>query len=69
MITLTRIDSTLITVNSDEIETIESFHDTTITLRSGRKIIVTESANLIIDSIIRFRQECQSRMPAITNIE
>lgn len=63
MITLTRIDSTSITVNSDEIETVESFHDTTITLRSGRKIIVKESAAAIIEKVIHFRRECQNRLP------
>ncbi|MBK9247731.1 MAG: flagellar FlbD family protein [Ignavibacteria bacterium] len=64
MITLTRIDATSITVNSDEIETVESFHDTTITLRSGRKIIVQESSGTIIEKVVLFRRECQLRLPS-----
>ncbi len=63
MITLTRIDSTPITVNADEIETVESYHDTTITLRSGRRIIVQEAASVIIEMVVAYRQKCHSPLP------
>ncbi|MBS1537805.1 MAG: flagellar FlbD family protein [Bacteroidetes bacterium] len=65
MITLTRIDSTPITINADEIETVESYHDTTITLRSGRRIIVQESAEIIIEMVIIYRRKCQNPLPTI----
>ncbi|MBI3258008.1 MAG: flagellar FlbD family protein [Ignavibacteriae bacterium] len=65
MITLTRIDTTSITVNADEIETVESYHDTTITLRSGRRIIVQEAAPVIIQMVIAYRRECNSPLPGI----
>ncbi len=63
MITLTRIDSEIITVNADEIETVESTHDSTITLRSGRKIIVRESSEEIIEKVIDFRRQYMARLP------
>lgn len=65
MITLTRIDSTSITVNADEIETVESYHDTTVTLRSGRRIIVQEAAPSIIAMVIAYRRECNSPLPSV----
>lgn len=58
MITLTKIDSTLITINADEIEFVESAHDSTITLKSGKKIIVKESSSIIIKKVIEYKQEC-----------
>lgn len=58
MVELTKIDGTLIVVNSEEIETIESAFDTTITLRSGRKIIVRENKSLIIELVIAYKREC-----------
>mgnify|MGYP001322697529 CR=1 FL=1 len=65
MITLTRIDTTSITVNADEIETVESHHDTTITLRSGRRIIVKEASSIIIEMVISYRRKCFSPLPTI----
>jgi flagellar protein FlbD len=65
MITLTRIDTTSITVNADEIETVESYHDTTITLRSGRRIIVQEAAAAIIEMVIAYRRKCNSPLPTL----
>lgn len=57
MINLTRINSEPITVNADEIETAETFHDTTITLRSGRKIVVCESTDEIIRKVIEYKRQ------------
>jgi flagellar protein FlbD len=58
MVELTKIDGTIIVVNAEEIETIESAYDTTITLRSGRKIIVRENKSLIIELVIAYKREC-----------
>ncbi len=57
MITLTRIDGSKITVNADEIETVESSYDSTITLKSGKKIIVREDADLIVEKVISYRRK------------
>lgn len=60
MITLTKIDGNSITINADEIELVETFHDTTITLKSGKKIIVKEATSDIIDKVVSYRQLCFS---------
>ncbi len=58
MITLTKIDNTAVLVNSDEIEYAEAGHDTTITFKSGKKMIVKESYQAIIERVVLFRQMC-----------
>jgi flagellar protein FlbD len=62
MITLTKIDSLKITINADEIETVESHHDSTVTLKSGKKIIVKEPAEEITRKVIEYRQNCFSKL-------
>lgn len=57
MITLTRINDSSLTVNSDLIEFIEANPDTTLSLTTGRKIIVKESVDDIIDKIIVFKNQ------------
>jgi flagellar protein FlbD len=58
MIHLTKIDSTEIVVNADEIETVEHAHDSTITLKSGRKIIVSENDDEIIRRVVEYKKTC-----------
>jgi len=56
VIRLTRLNSQQITVNSDLIKFIESNPDTVITLVSGEKILVHESADEVIARVIEFRR-------------
>ncbi len=56
MIRLTRLNSQPITVNSDLIKCIESNPDTVMTLVSGDKILVHESADEIIARVVEFRR-------------
>jgi flagellar protein FlbD len=65
MINLTRIDGGPITVNADEIETVESSHDSTLTLRSGRKIIVRETSGEIIQKVVEFRRSYMAKLPDV----
>jgi len=58
MIELTKISGDKITVNADEIETIESSHDTTITLKSGKKLLVKESSISITELTIAYKNKC-----------
>jgi len=58
MIKLTKVDGREIVVNAEEIETVESSHDTTITLRSGRKIIVKEAPEVISELVIVYKRTC-----------
>lgn len=62
MVTLTKIDGNTIVINADEIETIETNYDTTLTLRSGKKIVVNESHQDIIDKVIEYRKMCFSNL-------
>lgn len=44
-------------LNSEHIEKIEEVPDTVVTLSNGKKYIVLESANEIIDEIIKFKNK------------
>lgn len=56
MIRLTRLNSQQITVNSDLIKFVESNPDTVITLVSGEKILVHETADEVLARVIEFRR-------------
>jgi flagellar protein FlbD len=56
MIPLTRLNTKSLIVNSDLIEFIENAPDTVITFVTGEKIVVRETADEIIDLILRFRR-------------
>ncbi len=62
MITLTKIDGRPVTVNADEIETVETTYDSTVSLKSGRKIIVKETFDEIRNKTIEYRRECFSAL-------
>jgi flagellar protein FlbD len=54
IIKVTRLNGKCYTINALYIETVESLPDTTITLTSGKKIVVKEKEKEIIQSIIQF---------------
>lgn len=56
MIQLTRLNNHPITVNSDLIKFIEQAPDTVISLVSGEKIVVRESAEHVLQRIVEFRR-------------
>ncbi len=64
MVTLTRLDGQNIVVNADEIETIEAPHNTTVGLRSGKKIIVQETPEQIVGRVIEYRRKCNTQANA-----
>ena len=55
MITVTKINDRDIVVNCDLIELIETTPDTTITTTTGRKIIVLESVDEILEKVVAFK--------------
>lgn len=61
MIRLTRLNNRPLVVNSDLIKFIENAPDTVITLVSGEKIVVLETAQEVIDRIVEYRR--QLRVP------
>jgi flagellar protein FlbD len=56
MIRLTRLNNTLLAVNSDLIKFVEESPDTVITLVNGEKVLVLETMNEILDRILKFRR-------------
>lgn len=56
MIKLTRLNRNPLIVNSDLIEHIEATPDTVVTLTSGQKFMVLESAEEVVDRVIAFRK-------------
>ena len=57
MINVMKTNNTDITINDDLIETIEETPDTVITLTTGKKILVKESRQEIINLIKIYKKE------------
>lgn len=64
MIRLTRLNNQGLTVNSDLIKFVEQSPDTLITLVTGEKIVVRESAEDVLAAIIEFRRSVLQGLPA-----
>jgi flagellar protein FlbD len=56
MIKLTRLSREPLVLNSDLIEHVEANPDTVITLTTGQKLRVSESADEVIQRVIEFRR-------------
>ena len=56
MVQLTRLNHLPLVLNSDLIEYIEITPDTVITLTTGQKIMVRESAAEVVDRVVAFRR-------------
>lgn len=63
MIHLTRLNQAPVVVNADLIEHLEMTPDTVIVLTTGQKILVRETANEIIDKVVRFRRSVLEGLP------
>lgn len=61
MIKVTRLNDTEIVLNAELIEFVEETPDTVITMTTGRKIVVKESVDEIIDKVIQYKQKIYSR--------
>ena len=57
MIELTKLNNMKFTLNSDLIETIEEVPDTSITLTTGKKIMVKESRVEVKNLVKEFKKE------------
>ena len=55
MITVTKINDKEIIINTDHIEMVETTPDTTITMTTGRKIIVLEPLDEIMERIKAYK--------------
>jgi flagellar protein FlbD len=57
MITLTRLSGSVFALNSDLIERVDVTPDTVVTLVDGKKYVVTESLDEVVDAVRRHRGE------------
>lgn len=57
MIEVTRINNTRFVLNADCIETVESTPDTVIGLTNGKKYIVVEKVEEIVNRVIEYKQK------------
>lgn len=62
MIKVTRLNGKVFAVNSELIEFIEETPDTVVSLQSGRKIVVAESLNEIIERVVEYKGLVISRL-------
>jgi flagellar protein FlbD len=56
MISITKLNEQEVVINSSLIELIESTPDTTITMTTGKKIIVRESLEDVMDRIAAYQK-------------
>jgi flagellar protein FlbD len=63
MIRLTRLNHAPLVLNSDLIEHMETTPDTVITLTTGQKLMVLESAEDVVARVIEFRRAILSGLP------
>jgi flagellar protein FlbD len=57
MIGLTRLNGRAVIVNAELVETIESTPDTVVSLVTGKKFIVLESADDVVEKILIYRRQ------------
>ncbi len=72
MILLTRLNHGPFMINSDLIEHLEITPDTVITLTTGQKFMVLETAEEVVQRVIEFRRAVYARMcqyPALPHPE
>lgn len=56
MVRVTRLDGSEIVVNADLIETLEATPDTVVTLSTGRRLVVREPVEEVIERVIAYRR-------------
>lgn len=67
MIKVTRMNREIFYINPDLIELLEETPDTLITTTTGKKLIVKESAEQIIDEMVGFKHKVLQGIPNINN--
>lgn len=58
MIELTKLQNTKIVVNAELIEFVERTPDTLITTSTGKKLMVQESVEKVIELVVAYRRQC-----------
>ena len=68
MIQLTRLNNHAIALNSDLIKFVEQAPDTVITLTTGEKLVVRESAEDIIQRVVQFRRQVLAELGLVERV-
>ena len=58
MIKVTRLDGRQLVVNADLIEEMEETPDTIISFTTGRKIMIRETLDEVLDRVMEYRRRC-----------
>ena len=58
MIRLTRLNKNELVINAEMIEFIEAIPDTIVTLTSGKKIMVFEPVDAVVERIVEYKRTC-----------
>ena len=58
MIKLTRLNQSELVINAEMIEFVEAIPDTIVTLASGKKVMVAEAVDLVIERVIEYKKSC-----------
>lgn len=56
MVKLSRINGAEVTVNAELIETVEATPDTIVSLTTGKKLMVVESVDQVVEKVIAYRR-------------
>jgi flagellar protein FlbD len=56
VVKLSRLNGAEVTVNAELIETVEATPDTIISLTTGKKLMVVESVDLVIEKVMAYRR-------------
>lgn len=65
MVKITRLNGTILVINSDLIEFLESTPDTIVTLTTGRKVIAKESVDELIDKVVEYKKQFLQNSPEV----
>jgi flagellar protein FlbD len=68
MITLTRLSGSVFVLNSDLIERVDATPDSVITLVDGKKYVVAETLDQIIDEVRTYRAEVIAVSTALAEV-
>jgi flagellar protein FlbD len=60
MIELTKLQNAKIVVNAEMIEFVERTPDTLITTSTGKKLMVQESVEKVIELVIAYKRQCSA---------
>ncbi len=58
MIKLTRLNNSKLVINAEMIEFVEAIPDTIVSLVSGKKVMVTESVDQVVEQVVQFKKSC-----------